>query len=58
MVEKKDIPVVILAAGEARRLKPLSNHIIKPIVPIVGVPIINRIIQNFHKNGFKKYTCV
>jgi NDP-sugar pyrophosphorylase family protein len=58
MVEKKDIPVVILAAGEARRLKPLSNHIIKPIIPIVGVPIINRIIQNFNKNGFKKYICV
>jgi NDP-sugar pyrophosphorylase family protein len=58
MVEKKDIPVIILAAGEAKRLKPLSNHVIKPIIPIAGVPLISRIIQNYQNNGFKKFICV
>ncbi|MCP4761546.1 MAG: NTP transferase domain-containing protein, partial [archaeon] len=57
-VDKKEIPVVILAAGEAKRLKPLSNQIIKPIVPINGIPLINRVIENYYDNGFEKFYIV
>lgn len=55
---KKRIPVVILAAGEAKRLEPLSEEIIKPIVPIAGIPLINRIITTYYNNGFKNFIIV
>lgn len=55
---KKKIPIVILAAGEAKRLEPLSDEIIKPIVPIAGIPLINRIITNYYENGFNTFIVV
>ncbi|MHA1338933.1 MAG: sugar phosphate nucleotidyltransferase [Promethearchaeota archaeon] len=57
-IEKSNIPILILAAGEAKRLKPLSNQIIKPLVPIAGTPLIIRILDIFIKNGFKNFIFV
>jgi NDP-sugar pyrophosphorylase family protein len=56
--DKTKVPVVILAAGEARRLRPLSNVVIKPIIPINGIPLIHRIIQNYYSNGFTQFYIV
>jgi len=47
--------VIILAAGLATRLKPLSNRIPKPLVEINGKPIILRIISLFKDAGFSKF---
>ena len=44
--------VIILAAGKATRLRPLSNTIPKPLIKINGIPIISRIIHNFKEAGF------
>ncbi|AAR38880.1 NEQ025 [Nanoarchaeum equitans Kin4-M] len=41
----KDLSVIILSGGFATRLKPLSEYIPKPLLPIGGVPIINYILQ-------------
>ena len=44
--------VIILAAGKATRLRPLSNKTPKPLIKINGIPIISRIIQSFKDAGF------
>ncbi len=44
--------VVILAAGKATRLRPLSDLIPKPLIKINGIPIISRVIHSFKEAGF------
>jgi len=44
--------VIILAAGKATRLRPLTNTIPKPLIKINGIPIISRIIHAFKEAGF------
>ncbi|MBD3796815.1 MAG: nucleotidyltransferase family protein [Campylobacterales bacterium] len=46
-----DIPVVIMAGGKGTRLKPITNVIPKPLVPIGDKPIMEIIIDSFHKLG-------
>ena len=42
--------VVIMAGGYGKRLRPITNKIPKPLVPINNVPIISRIIDNLTGN--------
>ena len=51
---KSNIYVIILAAGLATRLKPLSEKIPKPLIAISGKTLIFRIISNFKEAGFNK----
>jgi dTDP-glucose pyrophosphorylase len=50
-----DIPVVIMAGGLGTRLKPLTNIIPKPLVPVGDKPIVEVIIDGFNKIGVKKF---
>ena len=43
-----DIPVVIMAGGEGTRLKPFTDILPKPLVPIHEKPIIEHIIESFN----------
>ena len=47
--------IIILAAGKATRLRPLSDQIPKPLININGIPMITRIVSNFKQAGFSKF---
>jgi mannose-1-phosphate guanylyltransferase/phosphomannomutase len=42
---------MILAAGEGRRLRPLTNFLPKPMLPIAGQPLLEHIIVHLHSCG-------
>lgn len=55
---KSNVYVIILAAGYATRLRPLSEKIPKPLIDISGKTLISRIISNFKKAGFNNFCFV
>lgn len=42
---------MILAAGEGRRLQPLTNHLPKPMLPVAGRPLLEHIILHLRDCG-------
>lgn len=53
--EKIDIPVVIMAGGKGTRLKPITNVIPKPLVPVGDKTILEVIMDQFEGIGCKKF---
>lgn len=53
--EKIDIPVVIMAGGLGSRLKPLTNVIPKPLLPINEKTLIEIIFEQFAQIGCSKF---
>lgn len=49
------ISVVIMAGGKGTRLKPITNIIPKPLIPLGEKPIVEWIIDSFHKVGVKNF---
>ncbi|MEN6621732.1 MAG: sugar phosphate nucleotidyltransferase [Smithella sp.] len=47
---------IILAGGKGTRLKPYTTVLPKPLMPIGDYPILEIIIRQLKKNGFKKVT--
>jgi len=52
---KIKLPVVIMAGGFGKRLKPFTDILPKPLIPINNVPVIDHIIENFNNNGVNKF---
>jgi glucose-1-phosphate thymidylyltransferase len=52
------IKVMILAAGGASRMQPLSTFVAKPMVPIGNVPLLGRIIESFSQAGFVEFIII
>lgn len=48
-------PVMILAGGFGKRLRPLTDNIPKPMLHINGIPMLEIIISNLTNFGFKKF---
>ena len=44
----------ILAAGFGTRLKPLTEHIPKALVPVCGRPLLERTLEFFRQSGIKR----
>ena len=47
---------IILAGGRGKRLKPVTDYLPKPLVPIKNIPIIEWQIKYLQKFGIKKIT--
>ena len=52
---KIDLPVVIMAGGKGTRLKPITNVIPKPLVPIGDKTILETILDQFESIGCRKF---
>jgi len=52
--EKITNPVVIMAGGFGKRLKPYTDNCPKPMLEISGKPILEHIINNLKSQGFRK----
>jgi dTDP-glucose pyrophosphorylase len=48
-------PMVIMAGGQGSRLKPITNIIPKPLIPLGEKPIMEWIIESFYKLGSRKF---
>lgn len=53
--EKINLPVVIMAGGKGMRLKPITNVIPKPLVPIGDKTILETIMDQFEEIGCTKF---
>ena len=52
---KLDIPVIIMAGGQGTRMKPLTNIIPKPLIPVGDSSIIEEIISRFQDVGCNNF---
>ena len=53
--EMINLPVVIMAGGKGTRLKPITNVIPKPLVPIDNKTILETILDQFEEIGCTKF---
>lgn len=53
--KKIDLPVVIMAGGKGTRLKPITNVIPKPLVPVGDKTILEVIMDQFESIGCRKF---
>lgn len=55
-ITKRENHVILMVGGLGKRLSPLTDHIPKPMLPINGVPILERIMLRFKEVGFYNFT--
>lgn len=53
--EPIDLPVVIMAGGKGTRLKPLTNVLPKPLIPVGDKTILETIMDQFETIGCRKF---
>ena len=54
-VVKRPNSVVLMAGGLGARLRPLTDACPKPLLPIGGKPILERILERFIEQGFQNF---
>ena len=53
--EQFDLPVIVMAGGFGTRLKPLTNVIPKPLIPIGEKTMLEHIFHKFYNHGCHKF---
>ncbi len=53
--ESQPYPIILMAGGEGRRLRPLTEHTPKPMLDVGGRPILETIIRRFAAAGFSEF---
>ena len=43
---------ILLAGGQGRRLRSITGSLPKPMVPLVGVPVLDRLLDLLRRHGF------
>jgi len=51
MAEQPRLRAVVLAAGEGRRLRPLTSRVPKPLLPVLGLPILAHTLGDLEAVG-------
>ncbi len=51
-----NVPVVIMAGGEGKRLRPITNVLPKPLIPFGEKAIVQVIMESFRRFGATKFT--
>jgi len=54
-IKQFDLPVVVMAGGVGSRLKPITNVLPKPLIPIGEKSIIEDIFERFYNHGCKTF---
>ena len=54
-VEPRSTPVVLMAGGLGMRLRPLTETLPKPMIPIGEKPLLERIVMRFRDQGFSRF---
>lgn len=54
-VAKQPNAVVLMAGGLGTRLRPLTEACPKPLLPVGGKPILERILERFVEQGFQRF---
>ncbi len=49
-----DTWIVLMAGGLGTRLRPLTDNMPKPMIPVGGRPLLETIIRNFEAQGFRR----
>src|SRR5581483_9885151 len=49
---------VVMAAGEGRRLRPLTERYAKPVLPIDGRPVVVTVVRDLREAGIERITVV
>ena len=53
--ELRSNPVVIMAGGVGTRLDPFTKILPKPLIPVGDLPVIDVIMNNFHRHGMNRF---
>lgn len=48
-------PVVLMAGGRGERLRPLTDHLPKPMLKVGGKPVLERAIDSLIDQGFRRF---
>lgn len=50
-----DLPVIIMAGGFGTRLRPLTNVLPKPLIPVGDTTILEQIFKRFNRHGSSRF---
>jgi dTDP-glucose pyrophosphorylase len=55
-VEPRQTRVILMAGGLGMRLRPLTETMPKPMIPVGDKPLLERIVTRFQDQGFSRFT--